>query len=188
MSLGAEPLLCLFLEPGAESQPQLPAAAAAVTSSGFFPLALHSRPSPHLTGPPLQPLRFRLCRYHLVPERFAVSPGHMSPGGHTCSGFSVHLRVSPPTPDPLISYQSSLPVTYQKQQPACFQISWSAHLSETCDTGGHTWLLDALPSSGLPGLPVPTLASLFRSRGLKYHPPGGHSHMRPGQFFLPVPN
>lgn len=35
MSLGAEPLLCLFLEPAAESQPQLPAAAVAVKSMGF---------------------------------------------------------------------------------------------------------------------------------------------------------
>ncbi|CAN0508892.1 unnamed protein product [Rangifer tarandus platyrhynchus] len=67
------------------------------------------------------------------------------------------MRVSRPTPGPLISYQSSLPATCQKQQPACFQISWSAHLSETCDTGGHTQLLDAPPFSGLPGLPRPPL-------------------------------
>ena len=62
----------------------------------------------------------------------------------------MHLRVSPPTPGPLISYQSSLPATYQKQQPA-FSKFRGQLLSETCDTGGHTWLLDALPSSGLPG-------------------------------------
>lgn len=126
--LRARTTLHWLLEPGAESQPA-PCSCRGCDIKSGFPVgsSLQTITPPHWS--PTSTLRFRLCRYHLV-WRGSLSPQVtcLPEATPTCSGFSVHLRVSHST-DPLIPTSPPPSVTYRNNSlPVSKFLSSPAHL------------------------------------------------------------